>query len=284
MAFQSFALIGRGTIGAPIVRALASKNVTVVVLSRPTSTSTALRNLPPNVTIEKVDFMDSVAVSEVLKKHKAEVVLSTVPTEAVGSQKPLAEAAKAAGARLFVPSEFGLPSDDPNAKGVWAHKRDLIAHLEQIGLPYVRIFVGLFIEFLPWVVNYPDTIQLVGAGDVAVSVTSTQDIGGFLAHVLTNLPIPELENRTFRLQGDRIMLKDLAEILEAKIEYVDEITGVDSGHKTLLQKVFATGFASTGWNSETKTEKSGSEAAGSGNVFWPGHTWLTVEEVLRKRK
>ncbi|KAF7315864.1 CUE domain-containing protein [Mycena indigotica] len=241
MTFRSFALVGSGTIGAPIVRALASRNVSLVVLSRSISTFSVLQleSLPANVQMEKVDFTDSLAVSRVLKEHRVEVVVSTVTTEAVNSQRPLADAAKAAGARLFVPSEFGFPTDDPNAKGMWGYKRDLIGHLEQIGLPYVRIFVGLFIEFLPWVVNYPDTVQLVGAGDGSVSVTSIEDTSGFLAYILTTLPPSELENRTFRLQGDLISLKAFAATLDTKIEYVDEIKGVDGDHKTLLHKTMS---------------------------------------------
>jgi uncharacterized protein YbjT (DUF2867 family) len=107
-AYKSFAVIGAGTLGLPIVSAIASKNVPVVLLSRPgSSTKTA----PSGVPVVQVDYNDAAAVANVFKQHRVDVVLSTIATEALAAQRPLVDAAKLAGIKLFVPSEYGLPSD-----------------------------------------------------------------------------------------------------------------------------------------------------------------------------
>jgi hypothetical protein len=59
----------------------------------------------------QVDYNDAAAVANVFKQHKVDVVLSTIATEALAAQRPLVDAAKLAGIKLFVPSEYGLPSD-----------------------------------------------------------------------------------------------------------------------------------------------------------------------------
>jgi saccharopine dehydrogenase-like NADP-dependent oxidoreductase len=120
--YKSFAVAGAGNIGLPIVRALAAQNVSVVVLSRPES---ATKEFPPGVQIAKVDLNDVAAISAVLKEHKVDVVLSTVPTPAAGAQRPLVDAAKLAKVKLFVPSEYGMPSDG-HSESVQGEKNKLV--------------------------------------------------------------------------------------------------------------------------------------------------------------
>ncbi|KAJ7056578.1 hypothetical protein C8F01DRAFT_992790, partial [Mycena amicta] len=144
-----------------------------------------------------------------------QVVLSTVPTQAAGSQKAFVGAAKIAGVRLFVPSEYGLPTNSPG-RAIGTEER---AYLKQIGIPFTRIYTG------PRLVGYPETVKIVGEGNAPLSTTAIDDIGSFVAHILTSVPVSELENQTFRLQGDRLHLKDMGTILNAKVEYVDEIPG-----------------------------------------------------------
>jgi nucleoside-diphosphate-sugar epimerase len=107
-AYKSFAVIGGGTVGLPIVNALAAKNVAVVLLSRPGSST---KTTPPGVQVVQVDLADTAAVAAVFKEHKVDVALSTVGRGGVVAQKLLVDAAKIGAVKLFFPSEYGMPTD-----------------------------------------------------------------------------------------------------------------------------------------------------------------------------
>ncbi|KAJ7862401.1 hypothetical protein B0H14DRAFT_2157977, partial [Mycena olivaceomarginata] len=80
-------------LGTLILSALAAtEKISIILLSRPGSSKTA----PPGVLVVPVDYTDVNAVSSVFKEHKVDV--------------PLADAAKLAAVKLFVPSEFGSPT------------------------------------------------------------------------------------------------------------------------------------------------------------------------------
>ncbi|KAJ7284600.1 hypothetical protein C8J57DRAFT_1289057 [Mycena rebaudengoi] len=277
--YTSFALIGGGSIGLPILNALAAQNVSVVLLSRPGSAS---KSVPSGVKTATVDTADVNAVAAVLKQHKVEVVLSTIATSAGAAQLVLADAAKLAGVKLFVPSEYGVPTEGQK-DGFLALKDQVAAHLRTIGIPSIRIYTGLFIEYIPWLVGFGDhgKIRIVGKGTSPVSFTSIGDIAGFVAYILTSLPPSELENKIFRLQGDRMSSNELGGLFKTTVEHVDEITGEDGGLKTHLLNLMDTGAGSTGWNVVKGTEGSGSEGAGSGNTSWPNHQWKTIRDFRR---
>jgi len=75
-------------------------------------------------------------------------VISTVRAtpDGIESQRVLADAAKAAGVRVFAPSEFGTPST--NFEGGLALKREIRDHLQEIGLPYAILYTGPFTDVL----------------------------------------------------------------------------------------------------------------------------------------
>ncbi|KAJ7144906.1 hypothetical protein C8R43DRAFT_890976 [Mycena crocata] len=281
-AYKSFAVIGGGTIGLPIVGALAAQNVSVVLLSRPKSAS---KPVPAGVAVAEVDFNDAAGVAAVLQKHQVDVVLVTTATTAAGAQKPLVDAAKVANVKLFVPSEFGAPTDGPTEgnnkiEGPLGAKNKIAEYLKGVGIPSARFFTGLFIEYVPWLVEFSDgKIKLVGKGEAPVSFTSIADIAGFVAHVLTTLPPAELEDRIFRLQGDRANLASLGPLFNATIEHVAAIKGEEGEFKTAMQIGMDTGAGSTGWDGVRKVEGTGASAAGSANALWPGHHWKSIKEV-----
>ncbi|KAJ6467447.1 hypothetical protein C8R45DRAFT_1171931 [Mycena sanguinolenta] len=276
--YKSFAVVGAGKIGLPIVRALAAQNVSVVALSRPES---ATKEFPPGVQIAKVDLHDVAAISAVLKAHKVDVVLSTVPTSAAATQKPLVDAAKLAKVKLFAPSEYGMPSDG-YSEGVQGEKNKLVEYLKTVGIPSTRFYTGMFLDTILPLVGYSENkkITIVGKGEAPVSLTSIPDIAGFVTYVLTTLPPSELENSIFRLEGDRLSLNDLATQLKATVEHVDSIDGAAGPFRTYLLEILDRGAGSTGWDEAKKTEGLGINAAGSSNALWPGHHWRTAKEVL----
>jgi hypothetical protein len=116
---------------------------------------------------------------------------------------------------------------------------------------------------------------------MAEGPTGVNETTGFVAYILTSLPPSELENKTFRLQGDRVSCNELGGLFKTTVEHVDEITGEDGGLKTYVLNLMDTGAGSTGWNVVKGTEGSGSEGAGSGNTSWPNHQWKTIRDFLR---
>ncbi|KAF7306517.1 NmrA domain-containing protein [Mycena indigotica] len=278
MSYTSFALVGAGTVGYGIVAGLAAKNVPIVVLSRPGSKN--LEELPAGAKSEVVDTTDTDAVAAIFKKHKVDVVLATLTTTANKAQYPLIDAAKAAGVKLFVPSEYGMPTEG-QTEGILGEKNDVAAYAKKSGIPSLRVFAGGFVEYIPWLFTYTENkkINVVGEGDVAASYNAVADVIGFVVHVLTTLPPAELEDKIFRIEGDRKRPSEIAALLNTTIERVDKMPGELSELRTGLSIAFSSGAGSTGWDAVNKTEGTGDAAAGSANKLWPGHSWQTIKQV-----
>ncbi|KAJ7628208.1 hypothetical protein DFH06DRAFT_1442109 [Mycena polygramma] len=276
--YKSFAVIGAGTLGLPLIEALVAKNVSVVLLSRPGSSA---KTVPSGVHVVHVDYTDAVAVAAVFKQHKVEVVLATVTATAGAAQTSLADAAKLAQVKLSVPSEYGFPSDGCTA-GIHGEKNEIAVYLKSLDIPTARIYNGMFIEFIPWLTGYHGEggkFAIVGKGEAPVSFTAISDVAGFVAHILTTLPASQLENRVFRLEGERASLNAVAGQFKAAIEYVDSVAGEFGELKTGIAVELDTGAGSTGWDRVAKVEGLGSDAAGSANALWKGHHWKTIKEV-----
>ncbi|KAH7921161.1 NAD(P)-binding protein [Leucogyrophana mollusca] len=281
--FKSFAVVGAGnTIGIPIVHALLSHNVPVVVLTRPSSSS---KGLPAAATIAPVDYFNVGAVSHILKAHKVDVLVSTLAFEGFPAQKPLADACKEAGVKLFVPSEFGMPTEGAT-DGMLLYKSQTVAHLRSIGLPSLRLYNGPFQDWIPWIAAVEETGKFIilGKGESPVSFTAISDVAGFLAYVLVTLPPPKLSNVVFRIEGERGSMSDISKLYSGKapVEYVEkfphtsQIPAVEI--REYLQKRFDMGAGSTGW--DVVAGKEGDEPAGSANALWEGHQWKSVKETL----
>ncbi|KAE9383185.1 NAD(P)-binding protein [Gymnopus androsaceus JB14] len=276
---KNIALVGAGGLGTYILRALiATKQANVVVLTRTASAKT----LPPDlssVPIIEAEYTDVSALTALLKSHNIEIVL--------------ADAAKASGTvKLFVPSEWGLASEGAKGEGnMFAIKDELAEHLKTIGLPSTRFYTGFFIEYLQWVVGLEtnNSVNVLGKGETPFSVTSEEDIGGFVAHVLTSLPSeesPHLQNKSLRMEGERVTIRDLARIFNQPLVVIPEgneipaKTGGEAKTKTLLQNEIAAGRISTGWDRLTKTDRGN---AGEANKLWEGHVWKTVEDIIKAK-
>ena len=72
----------------------------------------------------------------------ADVVISTVTRGALQVQHQFAEQAKAAGVKLFVPSEFGNDTSRPNPEGIFAIKQSIHHKCKELDLPYALFITG----------------------------------------------------------------------------------------------------------------------------------------------
>jgi len=278
MPYKNIAVIGAGGIGGPIAKALVSEGGTVVVVTRPGSSSA--KSLPAGVKVISVGLTDVPALAAAFREHNIEVVVSTIAHEGLPNQKLLGDAAKQAGVKLFLPSEFGY-STIGQTEGELGLKAEFGEYLKEIDLPFARIFNGGFITYIPWLTSVDSGKIIIsgGKGDTKASFTDPADIAGFTAYIITHLSPAELSNKIFRIEGERASMLDIAGYYGPKvpIEYVD---GFDDGFKTFLHVVVNTGKGSTAYDIASEKELTGSDAAGASNTLWPGHHWKGIKEVL----
>ncbi|KIJ12749.1 hypothetical protein PAXINDRAFT_136866 [Paxillus involutus ATCC 200175] len=284
--FKSFAIVGAGPrIGIPIVKAFLAANTPILVIARPSSNVSSLPVDDNNLTVVRADYTSAPNITKVFQEYKIDVLISAVSlaTGGVPAQHVLADAAKAAGVKLFVPSEFGPVVQ--SEEGFAGAKLRFSKYLRSIGLPSLRIYTGLFHEFIPWFgcVDETGTFYIVGEGNVPVTFVAINDVAGYLVHVLTNHGPSRLFDAELRIEGHRATFSELGAMYKSKVPVVhaDAIPTEGISNAAVRQSLhqdFNMGRGSNGYNAATGTDDE--VLAKSGNSLWEGHRWLTIQEVL----
>jgi hypothetical protein len=91
----------------------------VILLSWPGS---AIKTVLSEVPVVEVDSSNAAAVAAAFKEHKIDAVIATLGAAATAAQKPLVDAAKLAGVKLFMPSEYGFATEG-SADGEYPRKQ-----------------------------------------------------------------------------------------------------------------------------------------------------------------
>jgi hypothetical protein len=101
----------------------------------------------------QVDYSNDASIKHALTG--VDVVISTVPTAAFDVQWKIATAAKEAGVKLFVPSEFGGISEGVS-EGVQMEKANVQDQLKALELPHTAFYTGAFADqiWVPYVSRY----------------------------------------------------------------------------------------------------------------------------------
>jgi nucleoside-diphosphate-sugar epimerase len=196
MQVQRVALAGAtGNLGLPILSALLKVGHTVIVLSRQTSTSSSKIPIHPNLKVAHVDFSSTASLIPVLTC--TQVVICCLATSALGTQKPLIDAAVAAGVSRFIPAEFGMDSQNELAMRlpVCVPKVETQAYLNantraDPKFSWTAIACGLFLDWgleMGFVLNIKARkATLYNGGDVKFSATLLADVAeavlGVIAH------------------------------------------------------------------------------------------------------
>lgn len=94
-----------------------------MVITRPESAGA--KDLPAGAKLAAVDHKDVPGLAATFGSHGVEVVISTVGEDAIANQKAFADAAKQAGVKLFLPSEFGIPSEG-HKEEPWTAKGEVV--------------------------------------------------------------------------------------------------------------------------------------------------------------
>ena len=223
---------GYGNVGTPILRALTasefSDRIAAFVLIRPASLSDPSKQKAidevralQGVTIVEGDLAAGVpALTALLKKAAIHTVVAVVGGLQVPQQLPLVEAAKAAGVRHFIPSEFGVDSDATPIDGPWGpflkDKRAVAQAIKAAGLDYSLLFVGLFSEFL---VGYTiagvdlerGVVTAPGSWEARLNTTPLEEIGWLVAAAVVD---PQARNAVL-YSGETVTYKQLADLVDA---------------------------------------------------------------------
>lgn len=238
----SFAVAGgTGGLGSFIVQALVAKGNAVVVLSR-TATATTV----PGATVKAVDYTSPKSLEAALEG--VQVVISALNAQGLALQPALADAAKRANVELFVPSEFGNPTEGV-ISGPLKGKADFAAYLKEIGIPSLRVFTGPFPDFLLVPFTGFDfakgTAKWVGKGDTPIGFTTRRDVAAFVVHAITTLLPSKLFNSILRIEGDRKTFNEVVQIYERSHpgqEIIVSRTPVEQAEKTIATDQGLDGF------------------------------------------
>ncbi|KAI0060609.1 NAD-P-binding protein [Artomyces pyxidatus] len=226
--FRTFALAGAGGIGTFIIwellKAKAAGTVEkVAILTRPVRKETLQKFAAAGAVIVPVDYADAHAVKKALAG--VDVVLSTLPIPALDVELAVAKASRAAGVKLFVPSEYGLLAI---TERVTPEKVVNQEKMKAMGLPYTTFFCGPWADtmFSPYLnLDVASGKVLVGGdGNRPISSTGRRDVARFVVYALTTLPVETLEYQALNLEGDHKSLNEVVNAYEAKTRKKVEVS------------------------------------------------------------
>lgn len=141
MSFTSIALVGPGGLGSIVLAELLRReSLKFTVLAR------TERSVPTGATLKLVDFGSADSLEAALAG--IDVVISTLGATGIETQSNIARAAKHAGVQLFVPSEFGPPTDGKTDDPVLGPKARLQEYLKSIQLPSLLVYCGQFTDVI----------------------------------------------------------------------------------------------------------------------------------------
>jgi len=224
--YKNFAVVGAGATGSYLVRQFLKDKATgtvnqVVILTRQGSKTT----IDGDVKVIPVDYSNKESIKDALTS--IDVVISTVPPTALDVQLGIAEAAKEAGVKLFVPSEFGGVTEGAT-EGVKGSKARVQDQLKAVGIPYTLFYTGAYADFI-WVPRFnldvtSGKVTVGGDGNKPISFTARLDIARYISYILTQLPTERLENGSFAMAGDTKSFNEIFKAYEAKTGKKLEVT------------------------------------------------------------
>jgi len=133
-----------------------------------------------------------------------EVVVSAISGRVVKAQIPLIHAAKHAGVKLFIPSEFGFDSSSVRITRTFAPKAEIQKEIKKVGLNYIFVTTGLFYEYFLWPIFKTDIqnkqVALYGERSTKISACSLPEFSSLLPDVVND---PSSINKTVTISGDQ---------------------------------------------------------------------------------
>ncbi|PWN43277.1 NAD(P)-binding protein [Ceraceosorus guamensis] len=210
---SNFVVVGAGNIGGHIVTELLNKGKKVSILSREGSDNSKTSALESKgAKIIKADYDDASTLQKAFESVSAEVVILALGGAALapgGPSNRLADGAKAASVKIFVPTDYGIDLERFKAEDIHpliSGKEPLHRYLESIQLPWTAFATGIFGSYLPlFLPNLPFT------QGIKFSSTAEEDIGLAVASAFSTLPSKELHNRNIKISSFDTDFKQIVE-------------------------------------------------------------------------
>ncbi|KAI8251520.1 Isoflavone reductase-like protein TP7 [Colletotrichum sp. SAR 10_98] len=238
MAKTSVAIVGAtGETGHFIIDALLESDAfEITAIARPSSaTNQKYTNLRSRgvkaIAVELTGSED--ALVEALAN--IDVVISTVSVASFKDQVPLAKAAKKAGVKRFVPSEFAMVIPPKGVHDLQdmvqmlssSKKTDVLNEIKRLHLPWTVINVGWwYAGFLPRLASgrtdyirpaalFPEQNFVPGDGEAVCSMIDSRDVGRYVARIIQ-------DPRTLNKQ---VLASNFAPKLNELYSLMEEISG-----------------------------------------------------------
>ncbi|KAL1801134.1 hypothetical protein ACET3X_001476 [Alternaria dauci] len=212
-----------GTTGQSIVDGLLSSTETkfdITALVRPSSLEKPdvidLKN--KGITIQAADL--NASEHELGQQLQGQdVVIAAISIPATMKQISLANAAKVAGVKRFVPCFFAPVATPKGLVDLRDKKEDVFNHVKKLHLPYTIIDVGWWFQFtLPKLPSGRGDhahsgleIQIPGDGNVLSAFTDNRDIGKFVARIVAD---PRTLNQQIFMYSEMTTVTKIYDLLE----------------------------------------------------------------------
>ena len=219
-----------GNLGPALLKALLDAGFEVTILSRKDSTTVDSLPAHPAQKIVKVDYSDVQDLTSALQG--IEVVVSALGGPTLDTQKPLFDAALAAGVKRVIPSEFGSDLGNPlNRKlPVYQDKVKVQEYLESLAksnpaFTYTYTYNNAFLDWgiqVGFIVNTKEhKATIYDGGDVPISFTTLATIGKAVVGIINNLEATK--NRAVYYHDTALSFNQLIELFK-KIDGKEWIT------------------------------------------------------------
>jgi uncharacterized protein YbjT (DUF2867 family) len=181
---------GTGSLGRKVVNALQARGKSVRALVRPTSDASGLEAL--GVGIAPGDMLDPSSLDRAMDGADAVITTAagytghsagdTADIDTIGNAN-LVDAARRAGLRRFVLTSILTCDQTPNVPHFW-HKKLTEDRLEQLGVPFVALRPGAFLDQLAQMGGdqfAQRRLTWFGSTDVPLTFVLTDDLADYLA-------------------------------------------------------------------------------------------------------
>ena len=210
---------GTGMLGSQVATELLKRGKQVRALVRPGSDASRLE--AAGVEIARGDMMDAWSLLRAMEGADAVITSAagytrhrkgdTPKTDTVGNTN-LVEAASRTGIRRFVLTSILTCDQTPQVPHFW-HKKLTEDRLEQLGVPFVALRPGAFLDQVTRFGGDPfrkGRLTWMGSPRIPLTFVLTSDLAGYLAEAVD---LPDLEGRRIDIGWDRpVGMQDVADI------------------------------------------------------------------------